>query len=564
MVEAHHWLFAPFRLDADNALLWQGPQAIPLKPKTFAVLQHLVAHAGRLATKEDLLDAVWPETAVGDAVLKVCIAELRKALGDTARTPRFIATVHRRGYRFIASVTLVPTGETGWAAPRPRRSSDAAGMPSADLPPLLASLPPPPLVERDAMLQHLHAVWAQACQGRRQVVFVTGAAGIGKTAVVQAFAAAVRRDPTVWLAYGQCVEHYGTSEAYLPVLEALGQLCRGPGGARLVTLLRQQAPTWLVQMPWLLSAADREQLRYELQGATRERMLRECAEAVDTLTAETPLVLVLEDLHWSDYATLELLALLARRQTPAHLLVVGTYWPIETLGPHHPLRTMVQDVQRHSAATELPLAVLSVAAVAAYLAARFPQQQFPAALAPWLQQRTDGNPLFLVTIVQAFVERGVLQEQDGRWTVQGRLEAIALDVPESLRRMLEQQITRLPRRRPVWRPTKRWGIRYTTWAHSPRPGRISSRGSPSPTRQRSRPWCCAMARRWACAALAWRPSSCGIWAIQRRLSGGVLRRWPWRRSWPIPIVWRSPITGRPTCITTAARRLRSGSRPAPS
>ena len=76
---------------------------------------------------------------------------------------------------------------------------------------------------------------------------------MGKTAVVEAFAAQVRMDPAVWLAYGQCVEHYGAGEAYLPVLEALGQLCHAPEGGRLVALLRQQAPTWLVQLPWLLT-----------------------------------------------------------------------------------------------------------------------------------------------------------------------------------------------------------------------------------------------------------------------------------------------------------------------
>jgi predicted ATPase len=185
-------------------------------------------------------------------------------------------------------------------------------------------------------------------------------------------------------------------------------------------------------------------LRDELQGVTRERMLRECADVVDTLTAQTPLVLVFEDLHWSDYATLDLLALLARRQTPAHLLVVGTYRPVETMIHHHPLRTVVQDLQRHGHAIELPLACLTAEAVAAYLAARFPQQQFPAALARWLHQRTDGQPLFLVTLVQALVERGVLHAQDGRWTVLEGLDALTLEVPESLRQLLEQQITRLP------------------------------------------------------------------------------------------------------------------------
>jgi predicted ATPase len=104
----------------------------------------------------------------------------------------------------------------------------------------------------------------------------------------------------------------------------------------------------------------------------------------------------------------------------------------------------VQDLRRHGHATDLPLALLSVDAVAAYLAARFPRQQFPGALVPWLHQRTDGQPLFLVTLVQALVEWGVLRQQDGRWAVQGDIEALALEVPESLRQLLEQQITHLP------------------------------------------------------------------------------------------------------------------------
>jgi hypothetical protein len=158
---------------------------------------------------------------------------------------------------------------------------------------------------------------AQARHGVRQVVFVTGEAGIGKTTVVEAFVAQAMAGAPLWVGHGQCVEHYGTSEAYLPVLEALSQRCNGLAGTHLVALLRQQAPTWLVQMPWLLSTTDRECLQYELQGATRERMLRELTQVVDTLTAETPLLLLLEDLHWSDYATLDLVAMLARRRPPA-------------------------------------------------------------------------------------------------------------------------------------------------------------------------------------------------------------------------------------------------------
>ena len=424
-----HWNFGPFTLDSTNACLWREAEAVALPPKIFDVLHYLVTHPNRLVTKDELLDAIWPETTVTDAVLRVAIGALRKVLDDTM-PPRFIATVPRRGYRFLAPVTAADAAASPTALPAPSVS--------------VAPAPPPLLVGREAILQRLGEAWAEARQGQRQVVWVTGEAGMGKTSVVEAFRAVVATDPAVWLAAGQCVEHYGTGEAYLPVLEALGQLCRGPGGERLVTLLRQHAPTWLVQMPWLLTTAHREQLRDELQGVTRERMLREFAEVVDTLTAETPLVLILEDLHWSDYATLDLLALLARRRTSARLLVLGTYRPVEAIVHQHPLRTVVQDLRRHGYTTELPLALLSVEAVETYLVARFPRQQFPVALAPWLHQRTDGQPLFLVTLVQALMERGVLREQDGGWMVQEGLESLALHVPESLRQLLEQQITRLP------------------------------------------------------------------------------------------------------------------------
>jgi DNA-binding winged helix-turn-helix (wHTH) protein/tetratricopeptide (TPR) repeat protein len=430
------WLFGDFRLDPDNARLWCGAQAIPLTPRAFDVLHYLVTHPDRLVSKDTLLYTVWPETAIGDTVVRIAISELRRALGDTVHAPRFIATVPRRGYRFLGPVIQVVPPDAASAALAPR--------PQAPARPHAPSLAAAPLVGRETVLDHLHVGLAQARQGQRQMLFLTGEPGIGKTAVVAAFCAEVALDPAAWLAVGQCVEHYGTGEAYLPVLEVLGQLCRGPGREPMVALLQQYAPTWLVQMPWLLTTALREQLRDELQGTTRERMLREFADMVDTLTAETPLVLVLEDLHWSDYATLDLLALLARRQTPAHLLVLGTYRPVEAIVRHHPLRTVVQDLQRHGVATEVPLGLLSAAAVSAYLAARFPQQQLPTTLAPWLHQRTDGQPLFLVTLVQALVEQGVLHEQDGGWTMQGKIEAIPLEVPKSLRQLLEQHITRLP------------------------------------------------------------------------------------------------------------------------
>jgi predicted ATPase len=164
-----------------------------------------------------------------------------------------------------------------------------AALPPASPSPSLPFSPPTLLVGREADVTQLHAWLAQARCGARQVGFVTGEAVIGKTTVVDAFVAQVAGAPDLWLARGQCIEPYGAGEAYLPVLDALGQLCRGPDGERLVTWLAQHAPTWLVQMPSLLSATALEAVQHRLQGATRERMLRELAEALEALTVERPL-----------------------------------------------------------------------------------------------------------------------------------------------------------------------------------------------------------------------------------------------------------------------------------
>ena len=125
------WLFGGFRLDPDNACLWRGAQAIALTSKAFDVLHYLVTHPDRLVSKDMLLDAVWPETAISDTVVRIAIGELRRALGDTAQAPRFIATIHRRGYRFLATVTVADAPEPAPAAEPLRRATPALSLQGA-------------------------------------------------------------------------------------------------------------------------------------------------------------------------------------------------------------------------------------------------------------------------------------------------------------------------------------------------------------------------------------------------------------------------------------------------
>jgi predicted ATPase len=307
------------------------------------------------------------------------------------------------------------------------------------------------MVGREAELRQLHHRWQRACDGQRQLVFVTGEPGIGKTTLVDAFAAEVATLEGVWLARGQGVEHYGAEpngagEPYRFVLEALGQLCRTPAGLQVRDVLRQCAPMWLMQMPQFLTDDEQEALQGKVVGARPERMLRELAEALDVLTMETPLLLILEDLHWSDHATVELLDVLARRREPARLLVVGTYRPGEVHGKNHPLLGVTQELLPHGDCLELPLSCLSEEAIEEYLAARFPHHAMATELAPRLHRRTEGNPLFLVAVIKQIchVDQADQPATEVTWNRPEMVEDILRSVPDTLQQMIERQFTQLP------------------------------------------------------------------------------------------------------------------------
>jgi predicted ATPase/pimeloyl-ACP methyl ester carboxylesterase/DNA-binding SARP family transcriptional activator/tRNA A-37 threonylcarbamoyl transferase component Bud32 len=322
------------------------------------------------------------------------------------------------------------------------------------------ALPAAHLVGRDEELQGLLTWLDKAAAGTRQILFVTGETGLGKTALVERFLAEAAHSLAPWIGQGQCMEYRGAGEAYMPVLEALGRLCRAPGREMLVALLDQLAPTWLVQMPWLvgdiksgygpghghdsqLHQAEVEILQQRTVGVTRERMLREMAEFIEAVTAERPLILLLEDLHWADPSTLDLITWLARRQEPARLLLIGTYRPADVKLHNHPLQDVVQELHIHRQCVELNLSFLTETAVAAYLAGRFPELSLPDGLATLLHQRTAGNPLFMHNVVDAWLAQKALAEANSELRLQVPLEKLAVDVPDNLRALIEQQFRQL-------------------------------------------------------------------------------------------------------------------------
>jgi len=414
-------VFGPLRFDLTTNQLWRGEQAVALQPKPLAVLGYLAERPGQVVTKQELLKAVWAGVYVTKAVVKECVRAIREALGEDATAPRYLETVGREEYRFRAE------GSGEETSPATEEAETRLRWMVGRMPEL-------------ARLQH----WlTTAAGGARQIIFLTGEPGIGKTTVVDRFLTQVRANGDVRVGRGQCIEQHGQGEAYLPVLEALGQLCREPGGERVIAVLRQYAPTWLVQLPAVVAESERGALSAQVQGAARERMLREMAEALEALTAERTLVLALEDLQWSDQSTLELLSCLAQRWQPARLLMLGTYRPADLVLGKRPLKAVKQELQAHGQCEELRLELLSEQDVREYLARRFPQHRFPPELATVIHRRTDGNALFMVNVIDEMVDHAIVASDEGNGHWRLKEDLARLNVPTNVRYLIERQLERL-------------------------------------------------------------------------------------------------------------------------
>src|SRR5271157_5236524 len=205
--------------------------------------------------------------------------------------------------------------------------------------------------------------------------------------------------PSVWVADNAWKVMEAPKLNY-PMLEALGQLCRGSEGDAVVQILATQAPTWLVQFPGFVRREQREMLQPEILGATRERMLREISEALETIASESPLLLVFEDLLWADHSTVDLISALARRRQSAKLMFIGTYRPPDIALSDRPLKALKQDLLIHHLCHEIALEPLGEAEVFEYLAAESGGAAVPEGLAGLIYRHSEGNPLFMMAALE--------------------------------------------------------------------------------------------------------------------------------------------------------------------
>jgi DNA-binding winged helix-turn-helix (wHTH) protein/tetratricopeptide (TPR) repeat protein len=436
------WRFGPFEADPLQRQLRRDGVLVPLRAKPFALLTELLMQPAKVVSKADLFATVWAGRVVTDAALSRTVHQLRLALADDATDPRYIETVHALGFRFIAPLSSLPVDPSTRSEGPPPKSRTAGRVSH--------------LVGREAQLAQLDEALNQAQAGQRQAVFVTGEAGIGKTALVEAFVARCAA-AGVLVAQGRCIQQYGEREPFLPVLEMLEQLAgqmglhlgldsaAESGADALREVLVRYAPAWLAQLPWLAHGTSPAAGAQAMAGITQRQLLRELAQALEVVAARAPLVLWWEDLHWSDHSSLEALSFLAGRRDSARILVIASFRPGFAQSSDMPLPSLVRRLSQQAQASMLALQPLDADAVETYLGKRLAgglassSRELPA----FIYGRTDGHALFTVSMVDDLVQRRQLVPGPQGWALVHGIEHLSTVMPESMRQLLLDQLAQL-------------------------------------------------------------------------------------------------------------------------
>jgi DNA-binding winged helix-turn-helix (wHTH) protein len=244
------YTFGDCELDLQACELRRAGEHRHLEPQVFDLLSYLLQHRERLVRKDELLDTIWGHRFVAPATLNSRVKAARQAVGDDGTGQHVIRTIRGRGFRFVAPVTMRESSQGKLRLPGSVFVPARRPGPDPPAPPVGMGQSAPELIARASELRFLLAALESACSGTRQLAFITGEPGIGKTTLAEAFLARIPQG--VRITRGQCMEQRGAVEPYLPIIDALGRLCRRSDGADLVAHFEASAPTWLAQMPSLL------------------------------------------------------------------------------------------------------------------------------------------------------------------------------------------------------------------------------------------------------------------------------------------------------------------------
>ena len=296
-------------------------------------------------------------------------------------------------------------------------------------------------VGRERELDLLFSAFASVSTGNGLILTISGEAGMGKTTVVENFLGGV--DPaSAWIGRGRCSERLAETDAFLPILESLDGLQRGESGAQATELMKTVAPAWGL----LVSPPQREPVEVPdtpNKSRSHERMRREFVRFFEELSRTRPVILFLDDLHWADASTCDLLAYIGAHLDGIRILILGAYRPGTVLAGKHPFLPVILDLEHRRIFQDVPLPFLGLNDIGSYISAQFPSHMFPLEFTQVVHERTEGNPLFMTDMLRYLRERRILVEQGGRWQLARPVSEVKEAIPAGIRSMIRLNIGQL-------------------------------------------------------------------------------------------------------------------------
>ncbi|MEO5742911.1 MAG: AAA family ATPase, partial [Vicinamibacterales bacterium] len=395
----------------------------------------LVAHLMHVAQPLDEIRAGLPPNLV--ALVTACL--LKEPKDRPASADDLVAALDN-----LPSSEL--TQERGMVAASVEPDAFSGERILTPFPSALGVAAPRIVVARETEAAELMESFNSSISERGLLHAVVGEPGLGKTSLVESFLrGVVRRSEGARVSTGRCSERLAGAEAYLPILEALESLLAGPHGAAVAREMRKLAPSWYVRVnpssPSNPTGAGAATL--ETRGGSSEQMKRQLGALLLELTRSGPLVLVLEDVHWADASTVDLIAYLGDRFDSLRMLILVTYRPSDLQLAKHPFIDAKLNLEGRGAVRETKLTAFDRNGLDAYLASAYPNHEFSKEFVDLLHARTEGTPLFVVDLMRQLVHRGVIAKRDDVWRLEQSVESLEAELPQSIRSVIQRTIDRL-------------------------------------------------------------------------------------------------------------------------
>ncbi|HEY6306174.1 MAG TPA: protein kinase [Candidatus Angelobacter sp.] len=301
-------------------------------------------------------------------------------------------------------------------------------------------------VGRKRELAELRAAFDSAESGHGLLMCIGGEPGIGKTTLAEDFLAVLGANGrNCSIGRGKCSERLAGTEAYLPILEAIESLLHGESSVSMAGVLKRVAPTWYVQVaPLAANDSSASRVMEEAKAASQERLKRELSAFLQEASRIRPLAWFLDDLHWADVSTIDLLAYIGGKLGSLRMLIIATYRPSDLLLAKHPFAEAKLVLQERGVCRDVAVPFLTSADVELYLAQEFPEHRFPPEFASLIHAKTEGSPLFMVDLIRYLGNRGVIaQGEHGHWSLAESVPKIEHELPESVRSMIQRKIDQL-------------------------------------------------------------------------------------------------------------------------